>query len=40
MKELSDVWSCTSTPYAFMTYTGTALELIPVITERKKKIKK
>jgi hypothetical protein len=40
VKEVNDVWSYTFTPYAFMACTGTALEIIPGIMQRKKKVKK
>jgi hypothetical protein len=40
VKEVNDVWSYTSTPYAFMACIGTALEIIPGIMQRKKKLKK
>jgi len=40
VKEVDDVWSYNFTPYSFMACTGTSLEIIPGIIQRKKKVKK
>jgi hypothetical protein len=42
VNEVKDVWSYTSTPYAyaFMACTGTALEIITGMMKRKERVKK
>jgi hypothetical protein len=40
VKEIDDVWIYSFTPYSFMACIGTALEIIPGILQRKKKVKK